>query len=365
MPAAANKLLAEQCLETADTAVDADKYDLAISLLKLAEVAARRASNDPMAGQAKAQQKSVGEAQKEYEKLKPLIQILRNQPNDAAANLAVGRFLCFSKGQFDEGLPLLAKGNDAAVQALASKDLAKPTAAAAQVEVADLWFDLAEAESAAAKKQNLQKRGPALVSASQGPGRTGAGQGRAAREGSDRGGEARQPRRRQLAAHLPFRQPDALGTRMSRTRTEYAIPLNQVPDGVRYLRLRRGNDYVIIAMTKQRLNINSVDGKYGFEGSLHKDAPGAYHLGIYATDLQPAARGEVGISVDPKDFFRRSWYRGWGFGHFQLVNNGQAYSWNGQGVAQVAFEFAVKTGDLTDAETKRLLTAPAAPAAAP
>jgi hypothetical protein len=55
------------------------------------------------------------------------------------------------KGDWARGLPLLAKGSDPALKALAQKDLLNPADAAAQMAVGDGWWDLSEKEASAAK----------------------------------------------------------------------------------------------------------------------------------------------------------------------------------------------------------------------
>jgi hypothetical protein len=73
--------------------------------------------------------------------------LLGTDPDNAQANLTVGRWLSFSGDDWPAGLPLLAKGSDAALAGLAKRDLAAPTAAAAQIELADGWWDLAQSKN--------------------------------------------------------------------------------------------------------------------------------------------------------------------------------------------------------------------------
>src|SRR5262249_42569303 len=77
--------------------------------------------------------------------------------DDAEANAEVGRYYALLKGNWKKGLPLLLKGKDEALQALAKKDLANPKASKAQVAVGDAWWDLADKEQDPAKL-NLQRR---------------------------------------------------------------------------------------------------------------------------------------------------------------------------------------------------------------
>lgn len=74
---------------------------------------------------------------------------LKTNPDDAAANLAVGRYTCFVRGDWAAGLPMLAKGSDAALKALAEQELASPAAGEATLKLADGWWDVAAKEPAA------------------------------------------------------------------------------------------------------------------------------------------------------------------------------------------------------------------------
>ncbi|MDB5321138.1 MAG: hypothetical protein JWN40_2769 [Phycisphaerales bacterium] len=81
---------------------------------------------------------------------------LPRNPQDPAANLAAGSYFCFFAGDWSQGLPLLVKGNDAALKSLASAELALPKVAddAAILRVADDWWTYAE-------KQQPPNRAPA------------------------------------------------------------------------------------------------------------------------------------------------------------------------------------------------------------
>jgi len=61
-------------------------------------------------------------------------------PDDAAANLALGKHLCFVAGNWAEGLPFMAKGGDDGFAHVARKDLEPKESALFSIEVADLWL---------------------------------------------------------------------------------------------------------------------------------------------------------------------------------------------------------------------------------
>jgi len=66
--------------------------------------------------------------------------------NDPAGHETLGRFACFGRARWDEGLPHLAKSANAALADVATKDAAHPAEAAAKLAVADAWWDLAQKE---------------------------------------------------------------------------------------------------------------------------------------------------------------------------------------------------------------------------
>ena len=69
---------------------------------------------------------------------------LLDKPSDPAANLSAGKYLCFSQGDFERGLPLLAKSGQPVLSALASQELPPPDDAVKQNAVAESWWDYGE-----------------------------------------------------------------------------------------------------------------------------------------------------------------------------------------------------------------------------
>jgi cyclophilin family peptidyl-prolyl cis-trans isomerase len=68
---------------------------------------------------------------------------------DPGGNEAVGRFECFGRGRWNEGLPHLAKSGNTALAAVAANDLdgvAHPKDVAAAQALCDSWWDLAQKE---------------------------------------------------------------------------------------------------------------------------------------------------------------------------------------------------------------------------
>ncbi len=82
---------------------------------------------------------------------KVALEVLRKDANDAAASLIVGKYRCFVCGEWEQGLPLLAKGGDADLKAAATAELKGAASANEQVKLGDAWWDLAEKRKARRK----------------------------------------------------------------------------------------------------------------------------------------------------------------------------------------------------------------------
>ena len=92
-----------------------------------------------------------------YQRAKAALEKLASDPDDAEANSVAGLFFAYYKGNWDGGLPLLAKGNDAPAQRAAKADLAAPREPAAQVAAGDGWWTLAQ-EASGLSKAHLMLR---------------------------------------------------------------------------------------------------------------------------------------------------------------------------------------------------------------
>jgi hypothetical protein len=81
----------------------------------------------------------------QYKAVRPGVRALKDNPEDAQANQAVGAFLCFWKHDWDRGLPLLGKAGEPALAEAARKDLAQPSDPAEQAALGEAWIELAKA----------------------------------------------------------------------------------------------------------------------------------------------------------------------------------------------------------------------------
>lgn len=134
-----------------DEAVAADEFETASRAGRLAVATARAAKDPQLARDMTARLREADRLKLKYSTVKKAIDSLAVNPADADANLAVGQWRCFTKGDWAKGLPLLRKGSDANLAKLAEQDLAQPKEAADQIALADAWWALSESEQGPAK----------------------------------------------------------------------------------------------------------------------------------------------------------------------------------------------------------------------
>jgi len=141
--------------ELVDDHLRADQFDAADRMTALELQYSRKSGNIPLATRAIARSKDVSEVRTLYQAMKGVLETLAKNPEDPAANLETGRFLCFVKGSWDLGLRFLVKSSDPVLRPLAEKELALPVAPVERTAVADAWFDLAEKDKSALRKSRL------------------------------------------------------------------------------------------------------------------------------------------------------------------------------------------------------------------
>ena len=347
-------------------AIAADDYDSAASILKVVASAAIKSKSTPNASKVATRARDVERLRAEHRRVKPDIDKLRTTPDDAEAAERVGRFTCFFKGNWAAGLPLLAKSKDEKLKALAAKDLAAKDVdgtadAATRVEIGDAWWTYSttldkaiqsEVQAHAAdsyRKVASEMKGLARVRID----KRIADADKLTTIGAA-GNAAAAAKAAEASWMIVFRSSDPRiwGTNVNAGPDNRSVAFNRVPDKMKYLRLREcaKNQYVILPLTKDRLNKDTSDGNFGWNGTAKKDWGGC-HLGVFDRTTDKQKTGDISISV-PGVY---KGYKGWGFGHRHLLNDVQAYTWDGAPLQQTVFEIAVKTEDLSAEESKHVL----------
>jgi hypothetical protein len=121
-------------------AVHEDDFERALQFVGLAEQVLTRARADKKTlALVAAKRTEIEQLQKEFRNQSAAREHLKESPEDPVANLAVGMHLACG-GKWDEGLPLLGRGNDADLQSVAKADLQRPLDAKAQLDLGDKWW---------------------------------------------------------------------------------------------------------------------------------------------------------------------------------------------------------------------------------
>jgi hypothetical protein len=148
-------------IQLIDECLEADKYEAGNALLNLADDTRKKVktAEDSKELEAKLSDKrrKVQEMEKEFEGVKAARETLETKPDDKDANTTWGKFVCTFKGNWDKGLPMLEKGSDKDLAAIAKTDLDKPSTGEEQVKLGDKWWELAQPEQGLGR-DNLKAR---------------------------------------------------------------------------------------------------------------------------------------------------------------------------------------------------------------
>jgi hypothetical protein len=132
-----------------------DNYDAAGELGALALEIARKSKDLAPAKQIAARTKELSGLKQFYAEVQNATAALEKDPLDPGANLTVGKYRCFVRGQWNRGISMLALGGNAMLKQLAVQQLKGVNDAAAQRALGDAWWQLADPEEGVVKR-NLQ-----------------------------------------------------------------------------------------------------------------------------------------------------------------------------------------------------------------
>ena len=158
-PAAQARLLAEKCLLLMHQAIKQEDFSWAVDCGRAAYTAAQQANSPNLLKSLELQAERLRAIHTEYQKVQAALKVLAQQPDDPEANRLVGRYLCLVQENWARGLPHLARSNDPDLKPAAEKDLAQPSDVRAQIDLADLWWELAQKQSEPEKETLLRRAG--------------------------------------------------------------------------------------------------------------------------------------------------------------------------------------------------------------
>jgi hypothetical protein len=145
------RIFCDTAMKLATAAVAREDFDAASRYAKLATGSLRRVKDPQFNRDVMAHDREIEHLKTRYAAVAKAMETLKDDPDSAAANLTVGQWRCFTKGNWDKGLPYLAKGSREDLAQLARQELAKPAAAQAQAAVGDGWWALAEKDRSETK----------------------------------------------------------------------------------------------------------------------------------------------------------------------------------------------------------------------
>ncbi len=126
---------------------DADDYDTALGVATPLADLARRLKDPGLVREMQERTTALRSAQAAWNRVRASVARLEEDPDDAEACLAVGRYRAAERGDWEAALPLLARCSHAGLKEAAAADLADPKEAAARVAVGDRWYALAGKET--------------------------------------------------------------------------------------------------------------------------------------------------------------------------------------------------------------------------
>ena len=136
--------IAAACLETAKQAFAAEQDQIALKAVGVALGIARKNRDEDLLARVTRFQQSIRDRQRLEKELEPLLREVAEWPTNAAANTAAGAALCLKASRWEEGLPMLARGDDRSLADIAANELAESHGAKERVALGDQWWDWAE-----------------------------------------------------------------------------------------------------------------------------------------------------------------------------------------------------------------------------
>jgi sulfatase modifying factor 1 len=167
--------LCDQAIDTARQAMRSERFELASEAASLAVNIAKAIDREQKAAARKQRKKDGGNAiappsigadlvkkatalqaqvtatEELFEQYGDAVEKAKTSPDSPSANAVIGSYLCFVRGEWESGLPVLVKGSAAPFGAIAAEELKVMAAAVRKpqqvFELAGKWWDAAEGKS--------------------------------------------------------------------------------------------------------------------------------------------------------------------------------------------------------------------------
>lgn len=345
---------AEQVRKAFESAMEADKFDDAEKLLTALAAQARK-GGDPK-GQA------LTTALRKRLTLKRKQGIEREQLRKAAAaadaapedHEKLGRYECFMRNEWASGLPSLAQGDDAALAAAARVEIAimrnGELKAAELIAAADSWARCDAKVSSADRTAIINHALDLYLRAL--PQVEGLDKVKVQRAVESLQKEAGKKTQGKGSWITVFRSDDSTiwNTDVAEKQTRYAMALDTLPEGIRYVRLRRASGQaVVLAVTNDQLAGLARGERFGWQGGKPELYKGTL-LGIF--DASKNLTNQPGVYVFGHG---TEYFSGYGFGQRHQTVGPAVAVWDSKPIPGEAIEISVTTSHLSPDEQDLLL----------
>lgn len=132
------------CLEMCRTLIGRGDLAEARKLLTMTSALTKKTRNRALTAEVNKLTVAIRDAEKVGKERDAILEKLAANPGDPELCLEAGSYFCFKAGDWEKGLPLLAKGSDAELARLAKDDLAAAGSAARAAALGDAWWTWAE-----------------------------------------------------------------------------------------------------------------------------------------------------------------------------------------------------------------------------
>ncbi|HEX4129632.1 MAG TPA: SUMF1/EgtB/PvdO family nonheme iron enzyme [Pirellulales bacterium] len=161
----ANHDLADLAMALAEHLASIDRHEDAKRMSDVAVTAARKSQEAALVKHTSDRAKRLTALKLAFEAVEKAEEKLKSDPSDGDANLVVGRYRAFDRGDLAGGMPYLARSSDAALAELAKRSLATGYQAEPMLQLADAWFDAAATEAKPKDRSESKDRSDWLLAA--------------------------------------------------------------------------------------------------------------------------------------------------------------------------------------------------------
>lgn len=141
------RVLGEEWLPFYYISVAKENYSEASNLLKKVGQIAYRSKAKPLYERCLGLKKDLETMQEGKRQAEEGLERLEKVPNHASSHEKVGKYLTLMRGDYRFGIPHLAKGEDAALKAIAELELTHPQEAEDEIAMGNRWWKYAESQS--------------------------------------------------------------------------------------------------------------------------------------------------------------------------------------------------------------------------